>query len=96
MNSFENFMIATYDNDELTNIAKHGCENTAPHDMIYYSETRELYNEYCTELHDILGDYAYDVGSFPKYVLENLGNDTLFYNSMVWFCAELIAQRYAK
>ena len=96
MNSFENFMIAKYDNDELTDIAKHGCANVAPHGMIYYTETKDIYNKYAKDLHDILSDYQLEFGQFPDYVIESLGDDTLFYNSIVWFCAEFIAQRYAK
>lgn len=96
MNKFQEFIIDKYDALELQEIAKHGCANVAPHGMIYYTETKDIYNQYAKDLHDILSDYQLEFGQFPNYVVECLGDNTLFYNSIVWFCTEYVAQGFVE
>jgi hypothetical protein len=91
MTTFKQFMIDTYDTDDLKAIAEHGCASAAPHKMIYYVETSELYNLHCDELHEVLGNWVDDIGFLPEYILENIGNAHCFKNSVVWAIAEYYA-----
>jgi trehalose-6-phosphatase len=96
MNCFQEFIIDKYDLQELQDIAKHGCENVAPHGMITYIETKNLYDNYAIDLHAILAHYKEEFGEYPNSVLECLGCGILFYNSVVWFCAEYVAQGFVE
>ena len=91
-NSFKEFMENTYDQDDLKAIAEHGCANYAPHGMIYYTETASLYNEFSGDLHKIIDEYKENFGEFPQYIIDNLGDSGQFFNAVVWFCAEYLAQ----
>ncbi len=91
-NSFKEFMENTYDQDDLKAIAEHGCANYAPHGMIYYTETAELYHEFSGDLHMIIDEYKDNFGKFPQYIIDNLGDSGQFFNAVVWFCAEYLAQ----
>jgi hypothetical protein len=92
-NSFKEFMESTYDQEDLKGIATHGCANYAPHNMIYYTETTKLYHDFSGDLHMLLDEYKENFGEFPQYVIDNLGDDVQYFNSVVWFCAEYLAQQ---
>lgn len=90
--TFKEWMQAHYEQDELKAIAEHGCASAAPHGMIYYTETTDLYNRFADDLHEIVGDYMDSTGVDDfKYLNENIGNAVQFRNAMVWLCAELVA-----
>jgi hypothetical protein len=92
INTFKEFMENTYDQDDLKSIAEVGCASYAPHGMIYYTETSNLYEEFSGDLHMILDEYKDNFGEFPQYVIDSLGDDVQFSNAVVWFCAEYLAQ----
>lgn len=89
--TFGNWIKATYDRDELQDIAEHGCQSGVG-GMIYYHETNALYDEHAEELHDMVYQYEQETGEYPQYIVEHLGDLVGFKNAMVWFCAELLAQ----
>lgn len=89
--TFKEWMQARYEPDELKDIAEQGCANAAPHGMIYYTETTDLYNRFSNELHETLGNWVEDIGFIPQYIAENIGNAIQFKNSIVWAIAEFYA-----
>lgn len=91
--TFTEWLQAQYEPEELKDIGQHGCASCAPGGMIYYTETTDLYNRFADDLHDIVGECMEDYGDIPRYIYTNLNNAVMFRNAMVWFCAEVIAQR---
>lgn len=90
MNTFEQYLTDNYNTEELQDIARHGCQGGVP-GMIYYAETTEIYQRFASDLHDILDTFISEQGYFPEFISKNIGSKSLFYNAMVWFCAEVIA-----
>jgi hypothetical protein len=91
MNTFKEYIVSTYEQDELKDIAEHGCASAAPGGMIYYSETTALYNQHCDELHEVIGEWVDEIGFIPEYIAENIGDAQTFKNSIVWAVAEYYA-----
>ena len=89
--TFKEWLLNTYAPDELQEIAEHGCASYAPHGMIYYHETRELYNRFADDIHEIVGEYVASMGEMSKVILDNFDCATSFQNAMVWLATELIA-----
>ena len=85
-------LIQSYDQDTIQEIAGHGCASACVSGMIYYQETTALYDTHCEELHDVLADFKDNFGEWPDYVVNNLGEVSLFKNAVVWFVAEIYAQ----
>lgn len=94
-NTFKQWMSEQYEAEELHDIATHGCASVAPRGMIYYTETTALYDQYGEELHRVYGDYVEEIGEPVAYVMENMGEVSMFKNALVWFIAELYAQELA-
>jgi hypothetical protein len=92
MKTFKQWMKDTYDREELRAIADHGCQSGVAGGMIYYNETCALYDKHSEEMHDMLHEHEENFGEMPQYVIENLGCIIGFKNSVVWFCAEVLAQ----
>ena len=90
MQSFEQYLAANYTTTELQDIARYGCEGGVS-GMIYYEETTELYKRFAKDLHDIVDIFISEQGYFPEFISKNIGSTELFYNAMVWFCTEIIA-----
>lgn len=93
-NAFAAWMLATYEHNELADICNHGCASCAPAGMIYYSDTAELFLQYKEELFEIMRESSASMGSdntLPDYVQKNSDTFSTFANSVVWFCAELVA-----
>jgi hypothetical protein len=90
-NEFKTWMIDNYSQNELADIANHGCSGGVA-GMIYYKETEAIYTKYAYELGEILAEYKDNVGNFPDYVTNELGCFSRFTNAVVWFCAEIVAQ----
>jgi hypothetical protein len=59
--------------------------------MIYYSETTDLYNQHCDELHEVIGEWVDQIGFIPNYIAENIGDARTFKNGIVWAVAEYYA-----
>ena len=93
-NSFAAWMLATYEHNELADICNHGCASGCASGMIYYSETSALFDKYRDDLFEMMSEYQERTGyseNLPAYVLTNSGTFATFANSVVWFCAELVA-----
>lgn len=93
-NRFAAYMQENYSHNELADICNHGCASCAPSGMIYYSETTALFDEYRNELFEIIADYQDSMGepeTYPSYIMKNGGTFATFANSVVWFCAEIVA-----
>jgi hypothetical protein len=86
--SFKNWLMEQYEVQDLREIAEHGCASAAPGGMIYYSETSALYDRFCDDLHDTLGDWVDSIGFLPEYIAENIGDARMFKNAIVWAIAE--------
>lgn len=91
MKTFYDFMKASYEYEELKDIAEQGCANVAPGGLIYYHETTAIYDKFSDELHDKLGEWMNAIGETPDFIAKELGNATGFKNAMVWFVAEQYA-----
>ena len=93
-NRFAAYMQKNYSNNELAEICNHGCASGCASGLIYYSETTALFDEYRDDLFEIMADYQESIGepdSLPSYVQKNSGTFATFANSVVWFCAEIVA-----
>jgi hypothetical protein len=88
MDTFKQYLLDTYTSDELNEIAEHGCASVAPVGMIYYTETTALYDRFCADLHETVGEWVDDIGFVPSHITENIGNVVLFKNAIVWAIAE--------
>jgi hypothetical protein len=88
--TFKEWMKDTYTQGELSDIREYGCVNGVS-GLIYYTETEAIYDQYCDELHEVLGCWIDSFGQTPKYITKELGNATTFKNALVWFVAELYA-----
>lgn len=93
MTTFNQYMLDTYSVEELGEIAEHGCESGCATTLIYYHDTNTIYDKYCEELHEMLGEWQDEMGLAPEYVFKHIGNSVTFKNAVVWFCAEIIANR---
>jgi hypothetical protein len=91
MKTFYDFMKASYDYQDLKDIAENGCVNVAPGGLIYYHETIAMYDKFSDELHDKLDEWINEIGETPDFIVKELGNATGFKNAMVWFVAEQYA-----
>lgn len=90
-NTFKQWMIDQYDQEELYTITEHGCISGCAGGLIYYSDTLEIYDKYDDELHTAMNDYKEQTGEWPSYVVENLSSVVAFKNAVVWFVAETYA-----
>jgi hypothetical protein len=90
-NTFRQWLQDNYSHNELADIANHGCSGGVS-GMIYYTETNDLYKKHSESLHETLSQYKDAVGVFPEYVTDELHDDTRFFNAVVWFAAEWLAQ----
>jgi hypothetical protein len=84
-----------FDNDELEDIATHGC-SAGVSGLTYYKETTALFDEHDDEIQDFLSDWYYDCiggdeGSFT-YFARKVEDITQLKNALVWAYVELKAQ----
>ena len=90
--TFKDWLISQYEPEELKDIAEHGCASCAPAGMIYYNETSKLYDQFCDDLHEIVGDFVEATGDDSlHHLISNIGSATSFKNAMVWMATELVA-----
>ncbi len=80
-------------------MVEHGCASAAIGGMIYYGENVALYDQYHSDIWDMLTDYSQAEGYrsvFDFMAIFNgsdcIGNDETFKNMLVWWAAEVIAQ----
>lgn len=89
--TFKTWFTEQYTEDEMRDIAEHGCASCAPHGMVYYYETKDLYSRFADSIHEIVGEYVASCGEMPPSLLDSLDSATQFQNTMVWMAAELLA-----
>ena len=90
--SFRKWLTTEYSHNQLADIANHGCQGGVS-GMIYYTECKRLYGEYCGDIHEIMGEYCDATGEeFPQYVAKELNNFDGFACAALWFAAEWVAQ----
>jgi hypothetical protein len=90
-NEFKTWLKDNYSQNELADIANHGCSGGVG-GMIYYNQTEGIYKKYAHELHDILAEYKDNVGTYPDFESHELGHFSSFANAVVWLCVEMVAQ----
>lgn len=66
------WMVEHYTRETIIDIAQHGCGSGCAAGLIYYSETRDFYDEYEEELWEVLNYVADDFGTTPMQVLIEL------------------------
>ena len=94
MTTFRQWMLTRYDKDDLVSIAEHGCISGCASGLIYYSETNDIYDKHCIELHNVLGYWIDMNGEAPEFVTQHLDSAISFKNAMVWFVAEFYANEF--
>jgi hypothetical protein len=94
MNTFRQWMLTSYNKDDLASIAKHGCISGCASGLIYYSETNDIYDKHCIELHNVLANWIDMNGEAPEFVTKHLDSAISFKNAMVWFVAEFYANAF--
>jgi hypothetical protein len=91
MSNFRKFVTSNYSYNELADIANYGCQGGV-HGLIYYKELRDLYGEYASDIHDIVGEWRESGGEgVPEFIAEHLGCFDMFVSHMVWFAVEWVA-----
>lgn len=93
--TFLQWMENQYDQDELQDIAMHGCASVCAGGLIYYSETSAIYDIFADELHEQITQFQSDIGEagLPEYITSNFTPVYSFKNAVVWFVAELYANQ---
>jgi hypothetical protein len=90
--TFKNYIIQNYSQEELKEIAEHGCQSGCASGLIYYSDTVDFYNRFSDELHEVIADDCDNFGEVPQYITNALKEGaTQFKNSVVWYVAESYA-----
>jgi hypothetical protein len=99
MKTFKEWITENYDQDELKEIAQHGCASCCPGGLIYYHETAKAYEAYSEEIWASMGDIMDSLGCSTVLELlasfngaKQVNNDSTFKNMMVWAYVEEIAR----
>lgn len=98
--TFKDWMLETFDKDDLDGIANHGAD-CGWAGLTYTADAAELFDDYADELWDTIQENAQDFGY--KNPLEFIaswnranmaeGNFASFKNLLVWYAAEYWAYR---
>ena len=91
--TFKQHMAETYSHNELADMANHGA-NTGHHGLIWNNDLVALFDRYRDDLFTIMADYADMCGEkgLPRFVAERCDDFESFAGSVVYFCAEWVAQ----
>ena len=89
-NSAVQSILDTYDIEDLTNIAEHGCQSGCASSHIYYTETSAFYDKYEEEVNDYLRDIFGD--DFMFEMVTECHDLTDVKNKLTWSFIELVAQ----
>lgn len=88
---FRKWLTTEYSHNQLADIANHGCSGGVS-GMIYYSECKRLYAEFCGDIHAIMGEYCDATGEdYPPFVARALLDFDGFTCAALWFAAEWVA-----
>ena len=89
-NSAVQSILDTYDTEDLTNIAEHGCVSGCASSHIYYTETSAFYDKYEEEVNDYLREIFGD--NFLFDVCSDCHDMVDMKNKLTWSFIELVAQ----
>ena len=85
-------ILNTYDSEELSDIANHGCESGCASSHIYYNETSEFYDKYEYEMKEYFADSFGE--DFMFKLITECHDMTDAKNKLVWCFIELVAHDY--
>ena len=98
MKTFKDWILNKYDEDELEDIATHGCVSGCAFGLIYYAETTKAYDQHSEEIWEWLYYTAEDFGegSIPALIAsfngaKNVMGEQQFKNLLVWAYVEHVA-----
>jgi hypothetical protein len=96
--TLKGWMQANFDNGQLEDIARHGCDAGWP-GLTYYTDTGKLYAKFASEIWQMASDMANEMGEKNVLTLiagfggaDNVSDGCTFENLMVWFACEQIAR----
>ena len=85
-------ILSTYDSEELSDIAEHGCQSGCASSHIYYSENVEFFDKYESDIQEYLADNFGD--DFMFKLVTDCHDMTDMKNKLVWTFIELVAYDY--
>jgi hypothetical protein len=85
-------ILHTYDSEELSDIAEHGCASGCASSHIYYSENVEFFDKYDSDIQDYLRDVFGE--DFMFHLVTDCHDMTDMKNKLVWTFIELVASDY--
>lgn len=98
------WMLAHYDREKITEIARHGCASGTATDLVYYTDTAAFYDRFSDDIWDTVLNFTQDLDvSFDVTIglwdLDDRGNKrgtrinthTQFVNAMVWAAVDITA-----
>ena len=85
-------ILSTYDSEELSDIAEHGCQSGCAPYHIHYSENVEFFDKYESEIQEYLADIFGD--NFMWELCSDCHDMTDMKNKLVWGFIELVASDY--
>ena len=85
-------ILNTYDSEELSDIAEHGCQSGCASSHIYYTATTEFYDDYESDINEYLSDIFGD--NFMFELCTDCHDMTDMKNKLVWTFIELVAYDY--
>ena len=85
-------ILDTYDSEELSDIANHGCASGCASSHIYYTETSEFFDKYEEDVNDYLRDIFGE--NFMFELISDCHDMTDMKNKLVWVFIELVASDY--
>ena len=98
MTTLKQWVLNTYERDELIHIANIDCASYAPHGLIYYSETTAMHDKYEDEIWDWLYNLSNEMGDISiMHTIasfngaKDVGSMIHLQNLLVWAYVEHIA-----
>ena len=85
-------ILKTYDSEELSDIANHGCDSGIAGAHIYYTETSAFYDKYEEDVNDYLRNVFGD--DFLFQLVTDCHDMTDMKNKLTWVFIELVASDY--
>ena len=92
MTAFES-ILKSYDLEQLSDIAEHGCASGCASEHIYYTQTSEFFDKFEDEIEDYMLDNFGD--DFMHEVTIGCQSLTEIKNKLTWTFIELVAQENA-
>ena len=88
----EDILNSGYDEEDIKgyieDIVRHGCISGCVSSMIYYSDTEKFFDEYSSEIFDLLNCLTEEIGDFPWRKDLDINK-----NNLSWFAYEEVSYR---